>query len=67
MHTEYILATSRSYNNILYERMIIIIIYIYREYITVLLLLLYELVLWILLARVRARTTRVVRDHTLSV
>ena len=66
MHTEYILATSRSYNNILYERMIIIIIYTTREYITVLLLL-YELVLWILLARVRARTTRVVRDHTLSV
>ena len=65
MHTEYILATSRSYNNILYERMIIIIIV--REYITVLLLLLYELVLWILLARVRARTTRVVRDHTLGV
>ena len=66
MHTEYILATSRSYNNILYERMIIIIIYTTREYITVLLLL-YELVLWILLARVRARTTRVGRDHTLSV
>ena len=33
MHTEYILATSRSYNNILYERMIIIIIYTTREYI----------------------------------